>query len=340
MRFALSIFVSVAALAQSGARTGTIGGTLTDTDGRPIPRLPLQVTNTATKAVYKAAASATGEYSISQLPAGTYQLTVQAPALAFRPFVRDNLQVASGQTVRLDIRLEEGIQLNTLGDGRDFFAALPKRVPPTGPTPRGLDGKPDLSGFWSQGGGIGDTGPAPQPPELQDWALAVTKERQANELRDIPSARCLPGGVVFAITAGSAQRMVHTPALLVILSEGQLTRQVFLDGRSHPNDPNPTWLGHSVGRWEGDTLVVDSVGFNDKTWLDIDGHPHTEMLHVVERYHRPDLGHLQLDLTVEDPGALKRPWALKRVYNLDPKEDILESVCNENEKDAPHLAGK
>jgi hypothetical protein len=339
MRFPLFFFAGMAALAQNGAVTATVGGTITDVDGRAVPRVPVQATNAATKTVYSAAASATGEYSISQLPAGTYQLTVQASAIAFKPFVRENLQVASGQTVRLDIRLEEGIALNTLGDGRDFFASAPRRVPPAGAAPRMPDGKPDLSGFWS-GGGLGNTGPAPQPPELQAWAQSLTKEREANDFRDVPSGRCLPNGIVFTITTGFAERFVQIPALLVILGEGQLPRQVFLDGRSHPQDPNPTWLGHSVGRWEGDTLVVDSVGFNDKTWLDIDGHPHTEMLHVVERYHRPDLGHLDLDLSVEDPGTLKRPWTLKRVYTLDPKEDVLEAVCTENEKDLPHLGGK
>ena len=125
-----------------------------------------------------------------------------------------------------------------------------------------------------------------------------------------------------------------------MLNEGQLPRQVFLDGRSHPSDPNPTWLGHSIGRWDGDTLVVDTTGLNDKTWLDINGHPHTEMLHLVERFRRPDLGHLELELIVEDSGALKTPWTIKRTYNLDSKDDIMESVCTENEKDAQHVFGK
>ena len=125
-----------------------------------------------------------------------------------------------------------------------------------------------------------------------------------------------------------------------MFSEGQLPRQVFLDGRSHPIDPNPTWLGHSVGSWDGDALVIDSIGFNDRSWLDFNGHPHTEMLHVVERYGRPDLGHLELEMTVEDPGALKKPWIIKRTYILDPKEDIMESVCTENEKDAQHVFSK
>ena len=125
-----------------------------------------------------------------------------------------------------------------------------------------------------------------------------------------------------------------------MFSEGQFPRQIFLDGRSHPPEPNATWFGHSVGRWNEDTLVVDTIGFNDRSWLDMNGHPHTEMLHVVERYRRPDLGHLELEMIVEDSAALKRPWIIKRTYILDPKDDILEAVCTENEKDALHVFTK
>jgi hypothetical protein len=319
------------------AVTGTISGTITDVDGHTVARVPLQATDAGTNAVFRGAASATGEYSLAPLPAGTYDVSVEAPALAFKRFVKKNVQVGAGQTVRLDIRLEEGFALNTLGDGRDFFASSTRPVPPTGAIPRLPDGKPDLSGFWSQGAGIGDPGGEPVPPQLQGWARSLAIERQANDLRDLPSARCLPSGIVYTITVGFAQRIVHTPALLVVLLEGQIPRQVFLDGRLHPQDPNPTWLGHSVGRWAGDTLVVDTVGFNDKTWLDVNGTPHTDMLHIIERYHRADLGHMDLEMRVEDPGALSSPWIIKRTYILNPKEDVLESVCTENEKDALHV---
>jgi hypothetical protein len=172
------------------------------------------------------------------------------------------------------------------------------------------------------------------------WAEAVVKERIANDLRDMPTAHCLPNGVT--ATAGRG-KFVQTPTLLVILSEfpGD-TRQVFLDGRAHPKELEPTWLGHSIGRWEGDTLVVDTVGFNDKSWLGIivNPYPHTEMMHVVERYRRPDLGHLELEMTVEDPGALQKPWVVKRAANLDPTDEIMENICNENEKDLKHLPDK
>jgi len=325
--------------------TGTIAGTITDPDGLAVPRIPVLAANMATKVVYRTTASATGEYSIAQLPAGTYQVMAQVSTAAFLPFARNDLRVTPGQTVKLDIHLEEGIALNTLGDGRDFFQERTGRVPPTGLTPRMQDGKPDFSGYWA-GGGFGPSatllGAASDlgAPEFQDWAAELSRKRLADDLRDMPSARCLPFGIVAMVTNGIPQRVVHTPGLLVILSEGQLPRQIFLGGRSHPSDPNPTWLGHSVGRWEGDTLVVDSIGFNDKTWLDLNGHPHTERLHVVERYRRPELGHLELELTVEDSGALKKPWIIKRTYTLDPNDDVMEAVCMENERDAQHLLRK
>jgi hypothetical protein len=343
----LSAFLAASLSAQQ-VGTGTIAGKITDPDGRAVPRIPVQAANAATKVVYRATASSTGEYSIAQLPAGTYQLTAQVSTAAFRPFFRDGLRVPPGQTVKLDIRLEEGIALNTLGDGRDFFQVRSARsgpAPPTGAAPRMPDGKPDLSGYWAAGGfGPGAILRGAQSdlgsPEFEDWAAELSGKRLADNLRDMPSARCLPGGIVAAVTNGTPQKAVQTPGLLVMFSDGQFPRQIFLDGRSHPSDPNPTWLGHSVGRWEGDTLVVDSIGFNDKTWLDLNGHPHTERLYVVERYRRPDLGRLELEMRVEDPGALKKPWIIKRTYTLDPKDDVMEAVCMENEKDAQHLFRK
>jgi len=337
MRWLILSISLVASLSAQPIATGTIAGTITDPDGHVVPRMLVQTINIGTRVVYRATSSINGEYSIPELPAGTYEFIIEIPAARLRPFVKDDLQVKSGQTVKLDIQLEEGIALNTLGDGRDFFQARASSelVPPTGAAPRMQNGNLDLSGYWS-GGGSSDLG----TPEFQDWALSLSRKRLADDLRDIPSGRCLPMGIVWPAIGGGPQRIVQSPGLLVMFSEGQLPRQVFLDGRSHPIDPNPTWLGHSVGGWDGDTLVVDSIGFNDRSWLDFNGHPHTEMLHVVERYRRPDLGHLELEMTVEDRGALRKPWIIKRTYILDPKEDIMESVRTENEKDAQHVFSK
>jgi carboxypeptidase family protein len=337
-RLLLFVFLAASLLAQ---QSGTISGTITDPEGRALPRIPVLAVNETTKTVSRATSSAAGEYSISQLPAGTYSVTTQVLANSYRPFARSGMRITAGQTVKLDIRMQEGIALNTLGDGREFFqdvarATLPKIVIPSGSTPRMQDGKPDFSGYWSAAGGSSDLG----LPEFQDWAVALAIKRQADDLRDLPGTLCQPNGIVLAVNNATAQRIVHIPGLLVMYSEGQLPRQIFLDGRGHPSDPNPTWRGHSIGRWDGDTLIADTVGFNDRPWLDWSGHSQTEKLHVVERFRRPDLGHLELEMRLEDTGALKAPWTIKRTYILDPKEDVLENVCTENEKDAQHLFKK
>ena len=252
-----------------------------------------------------------------------------------KPFVRSGVAVRTGQPVRVDITLQDDLRLGTIGDG-GRFAQRRRPPPPAGPTPRMPDGKPDLTGFWS--GAVADPFAEAEPPQGLPWAEAVVKERIANDLRDMPTSHCLPVGVTSQAGQG---KFVQTPILLVILGDGY-TRQVFLDGRAHPEDPNPTWFGHSIGRWDGDTLVVDTTGFNDKTWLGdrVNPYPHTEMMHVVERYRRPDLGHLELEMTVEDPGAFKKPWVVNRTANLDPTDEVMENICNENEKDLKHLPDK
>jgi hypothetical protein len=127
-----------------------------------------------------------------------------------------------------------------------------------------------------------------------------------------------------------------------MLFEGNIHsyRQIFLDGRGHPKDMDPTWYGDSIGTWDGDTLVVDSVGFNDKFWFDFAGHPHTEQLHVTEKFHRRDLGNLDMEVTIVDPGTYTRPWVSKRTSALMQNYEIQEYICNENNQDADHLVGK
>jgi hypothetical protein len=173
------------------------------------------------------------------------------------------------------------------------------------------------------------------------WLAALLKEREANNFKDAPGARCLTRGVT-AAGALFPYRLVQTRTLLVMLFEDDIPshRQVFLDGRSHPKDPNPSWMGHSVGHWEGDTLVIDTVGFNDRSWLDAQGHSHTEMMRVTERFRRPDLGHLEIEFTIDDPGAYAKPWIFKRISDLDSKDEIGEYVCTENNKDVEHMVGK
>src|SRR5215475_1130275 len=329
MRLLVILLLAAAALAQNSG--GTLTGTVVDIAGDTVANAPIQATNTATHTVYKAASSDKGAYTIA-LPAGVYELSVAAPG--FNAYTQQNLAVAAGQTLRFDIHLFD-FQLNTLGDGRDFrISQITPHPTPSGPAPRTREGKPDLSGVWYAQRTVDPGKPSPLP-----WADVLQRERAANNSKDSPGAHCLPRGLTNA-GALFPYKLVQTPALLVMIFEDDTPshRQVFLDGRGHPRDPNPNWMGHSIGHWEGDVLVIDTVGFNDRSWLGPQGHPHTEMLHVTERLHRADLGHLEIELTIEDPGAYSKPWVIKRVADLDTTDEIGEYVCID--RDAPHLVGK
>jgi hypothetical protein len=206
------------------------------------------------------------------------------------------------------------------------------------PAPRTADGKPDLSGLWRvDAAGIAETGIAEDTVKAMPWAAALTQQRKETLGRDSPSIRCLPPGPVIDMGVG---KVVQSRNLLVMLWNGTLYREIFLDGRPLPEDPNPDWMGYSVGHWEGDTLVIVTAGFNDRTWLDDLGHPHTEALRMTERLHRRDFGHMEIIRTAVDPGALAQPWTVpvKLEYYADTEQ--LEYVCNENERDAAHLVGK
>jgi hypothetical protein len=207
---------------------------------------------------------------------------------------------------------------------------------PAGPTPRTPDGKVDLSGVWDPGFSFANLGQVP----LQPWAEALYKERRSNLSKDDPEGHCLPAGV--PRISPFPQKFVQTPTLVVVLDEGNVHsyRQFFLDGRGHPKDLEPLWMGDSIASWDGDTLVVDTIGFNDKTWLNGQGVPHSEELHVIERYRRPDLGHLQVEITLEDPKAFTKPHTFTRTYTLLTNWEIHEYVCNEFNVDAEHLVGK
>ena len=211
------------------------------------------------------------------------------------------------------------------------------------PAPRSNDGKPDLSGVWQVRNFsslfyiTGDM----KPEEMRPWAAAIYKQREDDYRRDTDGIACLPPGPKAGIGVGSTpMKIVQTANLVVVLYEYQtIFRQIFTDGRALPEDPNPTWMGYSVGHWEGDTLVVTTAGYNDRTTLDLAGHPHTEALRLTERYHRRDFGHLDLQVTFDDPKAYTRPWTLPIVFDLIPEGDLIEYVC-ENERDKPHLIGK
>ena len=216
------------------------------------------------------------------------------------------------------------------------------------PAPKAADGKPDLSGVWQAEGQTYffdlAAGLKPGDVSMQPSAEALQKERVARLHGDDPLARCLPHGVPRINTNGIfPYKIIQTPQVIVILYEQlNLFRQIFLDGRQLAKDPNPSWLGYSTGKWDGDTLVVETSGFNDKTWLDTEkGHPATEALHVIERFRRPNFGTLEVRATIDDPKAYTKPWTTTvQKMDLQLGTDILEFICNEDEKDLVHLPGK
>jgi hypothetical protein len=203
------------------------------------------------------------------------------------------------------------------------------------PAPRTADGRADLSGLWrpNAGGYQMNATSDLSPSEIRPWAAALTKQRVENFGRENPVALCLPPGPAFRAMMPMV-KIVQTPTLILMLYEsGILDRQIFMDGRTLPEQPNPTWMGYSVGHWEGDVLVVESTGFNDKTWLDSTGHPHTEDLRVTERFTRRDFGHMQLDVTFDDPQAYAKPFTVPVDLRFAADTELLEDVC-ENERDA------
>jgi len=211
------------------------------------------------------------------------------------------------------------------------------------PAPRSPDGKPDLSGVWrvKQTTYLTYVTSDLKPEEIRPWAAAIYKQRADDYRKDSDGIACLPAGPKAGISGGGLpMKIVQTPNLVVVLYEyDTMFRQIFTDGRALPEDPNPTWMGYSIGHWEGDTLVVTTAGYNDRTTIDLGGHPHTEALRVTERFHRRDAGHIDLQVTLDDPKAYTRSWTLPIELDLMPDGELIEYIC-ENERDAPHLVGK
>jgi hypothetical protein len=212
---------------------------------------------------------------------------------------------------------------------------------PTSPRPRRGQQTASRIGVWRGAGPLYRFNIAQDlnPEDIQPWAEALFLQRVRDSRKDSPLARCLPVSVPFH-DFFDLNRIVQTPGLIVLLFESPNSphRTVFTDGRDLPKDPNPTWLGYSIGRWEGDTLVVTTAGFNDRGWLDSAGHPQTESLRVTERLRRRDVGHMDFEITIDDPKVFTKPFTVKTERMLAPDTEILEDVC-ENERDGRHLSG-
>ncbi len=214
------------------------------------------------------------------------------------------------------------------------------------PAPRTPYGKPDLSGFWM---------PNPQVKfllnlaadmkedeiPLTDWGRAVYQERIDTNGKDHPGVSCLPSGIPEKDNIPDGLKLVQTEDLVLLLYESRtIYRQIFADGRSLPKDAQPTWMGYSIGHWEGDTFVVETIGQNGRTWLDMRGLPGTESLRVFERFSRPRTGRMEVEITIEDPKAYTKPWKVDTAWRLVPDTDLIESICEENNRDPAHMVGK
>jgi hypothetical protein len=209
------------------------------------------------------------------------------------------------------------------------------------PAPRSTDGHADLSGIWEPTGSfVSNIAAALQPDSVpfQPWAETLYDERATGRhWKEDPPANCLPQSVPRIGAAPAPWKVVQTPAFIVILYEAfNLWRQVFLDGREVAlgDDLTPTWMGYSTGRWDGDTLVVDSRGFNGKSWLDQLGKPTTDALHVIERFRRKNFWQMEIEITIDDPKAYTKPWTVMQQVRLLPNTEVMEFICLENEKDS------
>jgi len=214
------------------------------------------------------------------------------------------------------------------------------------PAPRAPDGKPDLSGLWTRISPKYSRNIAAdlKPGDVQPWAETLLEQRRENLAKDYMNVLCVPLGPGYTTSGDSTgaemMKIVQTPSLILILNPDLTYRQIFMDGRPLEKAPNPNWMGYSVGHWDGDTLVVESNGFNDRTWLDHDGHPHTEALRTTERYHRRNFGSLDIEETFSDPGAYAKPWTVSVRAELAPDTELIEWVCNEQGSTTVHWVGK
>jgi len=254
----------------------------------------------------------------------------------------------------------------------DYPTAGPRtsdgKVDLTAPPPRGADGKIDFSGLWEQARGPGrgaaqakGTSPAPpvdngEPPlaqffnigagfkehlpPLTPWAAQLRAQRKGDDNKDNPDAHCLPLGLTQLHMHPQPRKILQTRQAIVILYEANgNTRQILMDGRPLPkDDPSPWWYGYSVGHWEGDTLVVETTGFRDDVWLDVEGSPLTSTGKITERWRRPTFGSMQIDITIEDPKAYTKPFTVRVNHRLMPDTELMEFVCEE--RDAVHYVGK
>ena len=311
-------------------RGAVITGSISDPDGGPVANAIVQAKHAGSAKVFTTRSSAKGAYSLSQLPAGTYDLTLPALGFTFGKLEKKGVALQTSQRLQLDLRLAWADTGNLGTPGDDPFTFNRSKFAPSGkPAPRAADGRPDFSGvYYARRADFEKAG-------LLPWAETIVKRRQANNGAEGPGNYCLPDNLL--LTAPLTYKIVQTPKVLVMMWEGDPPnfRQVFLDQHDHAGAWFPTWLGHSIAKWEGDMLVVDTAAFNDRGWIQFS--PHTEKLHLTERWRRPELARIEKEVTIEDPETFTKPWKVSSTWDLDLGEEVFEYICNENEADAKHL---
>jgi hypothetical protein len=313
------------ASSQALGAAGALNGVVYHSNGSTVPDAPVWVRSTDGGTDLRTRSDANGQFEFPSLPAGTYAVAVNMPCCEFIPFSAEGVIVEAGAN-RFDIHMPPG-NLFIEGDDPATVNAqlLARQQIPDEPPPRMPDGKPDLTGVW-----LTSEDPYPEDPKPLPWAAKVAEERAATWFVDDPMLQCLPGSPPAPGGSSFMTRFVQRPEMLVILLEDVVGfRQVFLDGRDHPEDPEPTWTGHSIGRWDGDTLVIDTIGYNDRGWTNV--FPRTEAMRMTERYSRPEYGKLKLAVTYEDPGVFEEPWTLNMTWDLAPQEELMEYVCENNQ---------
>lgn len=322
--FGLIVCLPSTAFSQGDA--GVMTGTVFGLNGETMPDMHIQATHDASGEYARTRSDANGQFNLTNLVAGSYTVTIYIPCCEHESYKQEEIVITSGETTSLEIHLEKARNFATVGDASGVSKTMRKRQEiPDLPVPRSANGKPNLSGMWAVG-----NDPYPQGADAHPWAAELRAERIANDLADWPHRLCLPGDApIPTVVPPILIKLVQTEDLLVMLFEDVPGfRQIFLDGRKHPDDPNPSWLGHSIGHWDDDVLVVDTVGYNDRGWLS--GYPQTEDLHIIERYTRTEYGHLELEVSIEDPTVFKSPWIKNLPLELMPQEELLEYVCENN----------
>lgn len=331
----ISLSLNALVFIQTTFAQGTITGSLIDPNGANITGLNQAVTllNVESGEEYTGLTTLDGNYTVTGLPEGSYNISFLFRTAMYQSYSEEGIFIADDETLQHDLHIAWSINLGTIGDDPGMLAVdiLRNSGDVSGPAPRLFNGDVDFSGMWV----IRQSPDSPRQntrPPYQPWAAEMDAEYRALNFQNA-AAYCLPQSAVFTSMAiGFPWQITQTPDIMIQIMEFQTPgwRQIFLDGREMPELWNPSWQGHSRGHWEGDTLVVETSGFNEYTpGFGI----HTDQMVVTERYNRPQRDTLIVELTVEDPGALTDSYSFTREFGLVLGEEILEFICAEGNTD-------